>query len=469
MIINLPIYAITEQIWDRKIAVFCVRFFNRFMIFFLVPFFMVELSSYSKFFQTNVLVYFLATVLFIGVFPGPISPIVTKSLLFNIFNNRHIWKTGQINGLLRSFVLETVFPIIVFNSTVLFFLYNHGYYTALFYFSVVFICLSCLTYPPMAISFSIIAIYLNLQIYGCLKIIILLAVLILTLTTIRKYIHGDNFGREVLNESIKLSAIFRLGYWNIIELIMILFVPVILFCINFEFTHYLELIFIFTLFVFFNFSPLHNFSRIWFRGAAPFYQLLVIFLLTKLISISITQTVFLIAGMAILFIIYFMTQFNYLNKMNYFKTAADIDSMLLSKLKVANYEHNSISLYTINPSEIMLLGLYSDVFAQNIAHGVGAAGFEFQLSSLVKAYKYLGKSKYDLLEIFEPTDSYAEWLKKRDGNILSTEFLKSVASYQIQFLCTYMTYNNLLTDLGYINSGLWTDKFRDRLMELWDM
>lgn len=468
MLFNLPIFAIFTFVWNRRIALLGVRIWNRLLIFAVTPVFLAELSLYSGFKPGSSSLYFLVTLIFVGLFPGPISPAIGGALFFNCFEKKHLWKSGYINGLLRSFVLETVFSIYVIQFACLFHYFNANNHTMLIVLSIIFALVSISLYAPMAICFTLVIAFLNLQLNGFASATLLILLLLSSLLIIRKYIHGDEFGKEVLDEEISYQSALTFGFWNILEFFLVSLFPLLCILSNIINLRFFNLFVIMTIFVLFNFTTLHNFSRIWFRGASPFYQLFATYIIVKSLSLSNT---FIFAGIILgltIYLQYFVTQAKFLLKCGYFELDQKLNSTLLLTNKPPAVSLSDSEIFTTNPKEIMLIGLYSDAFAQNIPHGVGSSGFESQLRHLAKAFKIARRPKSEFLNVFDCECNYFEWMKMRNENYLDARLHSIVASYQLQFLCTYMTYNNALNLRGLRRAGSWTFDFEKLLEEIWD-
>ncbi len=468
MLINLPVYVILLAIWDRRIAILGVRLWNRFLIFALTPILLLELSKYSGFAQFNLLTCILTSILFLGLFPGPFSPAVGNSLFSNFRTRNHIWNTGQINGIFRSFVLETVFPFFLIELILILSFFDFGKSKAFFILSVIFVLISSSLYAPMAICLCSLIALLNFEKFGITQAFIIIMILLCSLILIKLYIHGDEFGKEVLHEPISFSLFFKFGFWNIAEFFLVVLPPISFFIFDLISFKFFMILVILASFVFFNFTPNHNFSRIWFRGASPFYQLLVTYALIGNLHLSNLAISILLLFIFIIFSIFFYNQTLFLLDRDYFTNTSSINFVFLNRINSIESKNHCCPIMTIDAQEIMLLGLYSNVFAQNVPHGIGSAGFEEQLGHLAVAFKFLGRSKDEFLQSFRTEINYFEWLNLRRKDSIDDKLLLLISNYQLQFLCTYMTYNSALTSLGFRNSDGWTDDFFLHLESIWE-
>ena len=466
--LNLPVFSLALTFFDRRIAVLWVRLWNRFLFFLTLPLLLSQLDVYFGLEKRDFQFYILVTILFFGIYPGPLNPGVGKSLFFSAFDHKHIWRGGQINSLFRSFVLETVFPVFLLLLVVSVYLFNSRQLLWFFLFSLFTVLVSCSLYAPMGISLSILIAFLNFQaigIYGSLADILLM---IIILGVTRNFIHGDEFGKEVLEEAFQWSSVLRFGFWNITEFIVICLTPSLLLFFDISSTRFTLFVLFFGVFSVFNFTQMHNFSRIWFRGALPFYQLSIVLLCARQLRLSEMEITIGWFLCFLLYLIYFINQTGYLLNVGYFKAPPDVDLEGLISSRVTKQNQEAGGRISTNPNEIMLSGLYSDSFTQNVVHGVGALGYEQQICNLAMAFRTLGHSKEQFIETFSLDVDYFSWLRARNENNLDSVSLEEIAIYQLQFLCTYMTYNYAMIQQGYRENGKWTPEFKARLASIWD-
>ena len=112
VVLNMLPYHLGWMLEDKRLAVLFVKIWNRFLLFFSI-----YCCAFSIFdilgFTMSTVEYFGLSLLFFAIYPGPLS-LSKNGLLWNSFNNKHLFDYAQVNDLTRGMHSETTVPILFF-------------------------------------------------------------------------------------------------------------------------------------------------------------------------------------------------------------------------------------------------------------------------------------------------------------------------------------------------------------------
>lgn len=462
-IFNLIPYRIGSALLDKRLGLLLVRLFDRFAFFFSSAL-VAEQIGLRFFGQRPPNLILVATGLFLYLlFPGPFSLNTRKSLLRNISNAQFIFEKNRTSDISRAYVLETVLPIFLL-STYLLLRYSdfHNLFLGIAIFSVI---LNLLAYPPLGIVYLVQTSSISILFgYSVIFILPVFLIGISFLFFLDRYIRGDAYGRETYTVSNLPRAGINLTKWNLSEVSIV--VSSVLLCLNFNhrFGFFISLI---GAFIVFDLTSHHNFSRIWFRGAAAVFQLYAsIVLISCCYSFSSYGMYFLAAICFGSFLYFYVRQSQVLHKIGYFYVLQEYHSIF--ELIVQKAVGQSKILLVSNDTEILkLASIYSNHHVYGLHHGLTQNNYESQLELMANSYSLLGLEFQQFHSDFTFNFDYFDYLNRRKESFSFPEPY-GISSFNKQMFATYSIFSEELSKAGFLVDRKWTSAFDLKLRLIWD-
>lgn len=462
-LLNLVPFSIGQALLDKRFGLLLVRLFNRFAFFFSCA--LVSEQVAIRFFENNPKQFIVsASGLFLYLlFPGPFTLNTRRSLLRNLSNPQFIFEKNRTSDLSRAYVLETVLPIYLF-STYLLLRYSHihNLFIGLAIFLSIF---NLLAYPPLGLvylfqAFSI-AILSSFQVTDMLPII-LFGVLFLFL--LDRYIRGDSYGQETYTVKNLPRAGIKLTKWNLAEVALVIFAVMFFLVLNLQFGEFTGLI---GILIIFDLTSHHNFSRIWFRGAAPVFQLYSLtFFLSSIYGFTKFGFFALSAFFFALLIYFYIRQSRVLYDIGYFSVIPEYRDIF--KLLIQKSVGSQPVLLVSNDTEILkLASIYSCHHVYGLHHGLSQNNFEDQLVIMANTYIFLGLSFDQFQSDFTFPFDYFDYLNLRRTKF-SYPVPYGISSFCKQMFATYSIFNEEISNRGYLLDRKWTSAFDLELKRIWD-
>jgi len=460
---NLIPFIVGVILLDRRLGLLFVRLFDRFMFFFSCVLVSNQIwITFLDYSPSKFLLFANGLLLFL-LFPGPLSFNTRQSLIRNLSNDNFIFEKNRTSDLSRAYVLETVLPIYLVSTYYLFrFSDNHSSFVAV---ALILTILNLLAYPPLGIVF--LCQTLSLATLFKIPILVLIPVAVIAfifLVFLDRYIRGDAYGSETYTISNLPFAGIKFAKWNSLQLLLTA-VPIL--SIVFFHPRFAQFLGSIAIFIIFDLTSHHNFSRIWFRGASPVFQLY--FLVYVMYLLCLLSNLYVLALMVVMFIFllyFYARQSKILNQIGYFYIAPEYRGVF-ELLTQTSIRGQSVLIVSNDTEVLKLAALYSCHHVHGLHHGLSKNDYESQLKLLANTYRFLSipyrQFQADLTVDFD----YFAYL-----NLKKTEFsfpnTYEVNSFCKQMFATYSIFSEEMSNLGYLVGRKWTHDFDAKLKQIWD-
>ena len=453
---NILPYHLGWILEDKRLGVLFVKIWNRIFLFLSIYYFMFSVF-YLMELTLNIQEYFTASLLFFTLYPGPLS-LSRNGLLWNVFNEKHLFDSAQVNDLTRGMHSETTVPLLfIAVASLLLTVEMQSILIVILVFSIALYY----QYFPAFIVFSLLS--LSILFYNNLYFTTLITSIFLFAMTVN-YIY--KLGKcEVSTELIAHDDGGRLFIVSKRKIVEFLILITVIYWIYYYYSDFslLILLSISSLFFATNFLFKHQLSRFWDRAATSIVQLTVIALLIKEVSEYDSNYLnFMFLFFLSVMVVYFTRNAFFLWK----KSSTKVSNKIYNKDFMSNI-FEDIDFNTIYITDIVELPNYIDLYTNNrpilLNYMLQEKGYKGHLLDVCVNYKYMGYKLDQLIKIL--TTPSGEWRK-----LGARENIPNGYHYyhELQYISTCYLFNHqIVIDKMYIDNK-WTDEYISLLKNIWE-
>ena len=452
VILNMIPYHLGWMLEDKRLAVLFVKIWNRFLLF--ISIYCCAFSIFGLLGSTmGTPEYFCLSLLFFAIYPGPLS-LSRNGLLWNSFNNKHLFDFAQVNDLTRGMHSETTVPILFFAIASLLSSVGMpqitivmGIFSIILYFQ----------YFPAFIVFGLLSVTILVYCYFFVAAILIGSVLVLMAlyyvyvlskckVSSELIVHDDDgklfrFGKRSSVEFLIISAVCLAIYFHYKNptLTMLVSIPSLFFLTNFLFKHQL--------------------SRFWDRGATSLVQLITASVCVKEISAYNSIYVYIMSVLLLCVIILYFSR-------NTLFLWGKYSTKVIDEAAVNSLEMNSTSdlVYVTDNLELAsYIDLYTNDRPLLLNFMLQTKGYKDHLFDICLNYKYLGYNLEAFLEFL--TGPAGEWrsLEARENIDVSYTF-----RHEVQYLSTCYLFNHKIIIDGMFVDRKWSSEYVLLLKDTWE-
>jgi len=452
VILNMIPYHLGWMLEDKRLAVLFVKIWNRFLLFISIYFCAFSILDLLGSTMSTV-EYFGLTLLFFAIYPGPLS-LSKNGLLWNSFNNKHLFDYAQVNDLTRGMHSETTVPILFFAIATLLSAVGMqqiaiaiGIFSIILYFQ----------YFPAFIVFGLLSITI-LVYYHFFVVAILIGSAFFLMALYYVYILGKCKVSSELIVHDDGRKLFRFGKRSSVEFLII---SAVCLAIYFQYKNptLTILVSISSLFFLTNFLFKHQLSRFWDRGATSIVQLIMASVCVKeVFEYNSNYLYIMVALLLSLIILYFSRNTLFLWDKSSTKTVneAAVNSLVMNSKSELVYVTDNLELSSY-------IDLYTNDRPLILNFMLQTKGYKDHLVDICLNYKYLGYNLEAFLGFL--TGPAGDWrsLKARENIDESYTY-----RHEVQYLSTCYLFNHKIIIDGMFVDSKWTNQYVSFLKDTWE-
>lgn len=442
-ILNLPAFILGMLIKDKRIGVILVRVWNRFLQAVTAVFLGRELSEYM---QISISDYQSLIAYLITFLVFPLSNI-KRSIIFNLWNGRHIFQNGYSNEMTRAMFSETVTPYLFLGIYASLLYLNKDVLWFSFILQSIMIVFLAFIYFPAAISlyvFQNVIFFFHFE----YEIIITNLILVILLYFIqKKLIRNNPVTKSLIRIKINLK---KINIKDIRKTIFLGTLPALYFWLSgiFNKIHIENLLVILVgiaLPVIFTLPLGSHLGRIWGRSGEILYNFFIILVVLNVLINNLRDDQFSIVLGVVVFAaltLYQIYQNNYTLRYNVMK----LDDEEYERLKKI-FESGKNCVSTDSLQVANHLNLYTNIKCALRDLGTQNNNYEENIRSFVKNFLKCDWSEQKIIDVLTKNIDYKNWTPQRPI-AYGTKIWTESYIHTIQYWMTNREYNAELKERG---------------------
>jgi hypothetical protein len=468
---NIPPYHIGYMLHDRRLGILFVRIWNTTWLMLALMVCAKLLFGALQLEASPVLLAFSALAFF-ATYPLPWLVSWSNSIWLNLSRKNHIFFSSSANDLQRAMHMATSGHLLLWASALLIWSFSRGDINNNIYLIPLSVgMLLFITYFPAAFIYGfiyfvgLVADHKFLFAGGWLLIFMGLTALYL------RTFFNDAVGKEVFVPHDSGGKIFAVNRKKLVIAAIVLLLPLACYALFKDTVTepvFWVLFFGSGAFVVTPLIASHQGNRFWQRGAIVIYQLFIVVIGFALLVQYVPFRWKWVLGNSLIFLVIALSLYFYRNAVFLYDIRSTRSPNWIDAQQLSRDFHSDSKLFATDSVEMgFYIYLYTGDSCLLKHYSIQNQGYKKHLGEFCLNFKILGYELSELLDLFSRQIKQKDWVSKRMDVAHNPDAADLARLYTLQFMATYMGFNQRILDDQVFDKNGWNDRAREMITTIW--